>query len=301
MGHRKSATFSNYISVFDDTQSIFMKTPTRDSLMNLACHGNLTRDPSVPQHLNAEQKESIEMDVELQDLKKAAQSTRDELISEFHKLKKAEGASDPRFSELKQLQNSIRMRRKKLERRAQKTTRKEFFQNIGNQIIEQNHRGTPIAFTPDVTHIQPERRALAELEFKNRDVDTIDDEELLEDRIRSLELRLKLNSLHMPKALKKRIVFNHASKGASKQAVSFMESSSGLECPVCLGSTHLDPNARRYKYARKDVLQVHFRTHCLPFIFDHDGRKCDWPGCPETLFTLARYKRHLANIHKILL
>lgn len=116
-----------------------MKTPTRDSLINLACHSNLTQDPSVPQHLNAKQKESIEIDIELQDLKKAAQSTKDELISEFHKLKKAEGASNPRFSKLKQLQNSIRIRRKKLERRAQKITQKEFFQNISNQIIEQNH------------------------------------------------------------------------------------------------------------------------------------------------------------------
>jgi HD superfamily phosphohydrolase len=153
MGHRKSATFSNYMSVFNDTQSIFMQTPTRDSLLNLACHGNLTRDELAPQHLNAEQKESIEMDAELQDLKKAAKSTRDELISEFHKLKKAEGASDARFTEIKRLQQKIRTRRKQLERRAQKVARKEFFDSIGNRIIEQNQQGTPVTFTPDVSNI----------------------------------------------------------------------------------------------------------------------------------------------------
>ncbi|KAJ5928363.1 FluG domain protein [Penicillium verhagenii] len=299
MGHRKSATFSNYMSVFNDTQSIFMQTPTRDSLLNLACHGNLTRDASAPLHLNDEQKESIEMDTELQDLKRAAKSSKDELISEFHKLNKAEEASDPRFRELKRLQQEIRTRRKKLVRQAQKAARKEFFDSIGNQIIEQNHHGTPITFTPDVSHIQPERIALAELEFKNRDVDTIDDTELIEDRIRSLELRLKLNSLHMPKALKNRVVFKDGLKGELKEVVVPTESSSGLECPVCLGSTGLDPNARRYKYSRKDVLQAHFKTHRLPFIFEKRGRKCDWPGCPEVFFTLARYKLHLANIHKI--
>jgi len=299
MGHRKSATFSNYMSVFNDTQSIFMQTPTRDSLLNLACHRNLTRDASAPQKLNTKQKEAIETEAELHNLKKALKSTRDELISEFHKLKKAEGASDPRFSEIKQLQKKIRTRRKMLERRAQKTAREEFFDSIGNRIIEQNQQGTPLTFTPDVSHIQPERIALAELEFKNRDVDTIDDAELIEDRIRSLELRLKLNSLHIPQALKKRIVFKDRQKGASRQAVVPIESSSGLECPVCLGGTRLDPTARRYKYSRKDVLQVHFRTHRLPFFFQKPGRKCDWPHCLQVLPTLSQYKWHLADIHKI--
>ena len=118
MGYRRSATFLNYMSVFNDTQSIFIQTPTRDSLLNLACHGNLTRDESALQHLNAEQRESIETDAKLQDSKKAVKSTRDVLISEFHILRKAEGASDTRFTEMKRLQQKIRMRRKKLERRA---------------------------------------------------------------------------------------------------------------------------------------------------------------------------------------
>lgn len=44
---------------------------------------------------------------------------------------------------------------------------------------------------------------LADLEFKNRDVDKASDEELLEDRIRSLELRLTLHRLNVPPALQK--------------------------------------------------------------------------------------------------
>lgn len=51
----------------------------------------------------------------------------------------------------------------------------------------------------------PERQALADLEFKNRDMDAIDDAELIEDRIRSLELRLALYKLNIPKVLNKRI------------------------------------------------------------------------------------------------
>lgn len=106
--------------------------------MNLAYYRNLTRDALALQKLNTKQKEAIETEAELYDLKKAVKSTRDELISEFHKLKKAEGASDPRVSEMKQIQKKIRTRRKMLERRAQKIARKEFFDSIGNRIIEQN-------------------------------------------------------------------------------------------------------------------------------------------------------------------
>ena len=62
-------------------------------------------------------------------------------------------------------------------------------------------------FEPDTSHIQPERKELADIEFKNRDVDTIEDAELIKDKIRSLELRLRLHRLHVPKALRKRVTF----------------------------------------------------------------------------------------------
>ncbi|KAJ5259692.1 hypothetical protein N7524_008754 [Penicillium chrysogenum] len=48
IGHRKGGTFASYISVLDDTQSIYIGTPTRDPLLNLAIHTNLKRDASAP-------------------------------------------------------------------------------------------------------------------------------------------------------------------------------------------------------------------------------------------------------------
>ncbi|CAG8079571.1 unnamed protein product [Penicillium nalgiovense] len=315
MGHRKGGTFASYVSVLDDTQSIYMGTPTRDSLLNLAIHANLKRDASAPHDLSIEQKESLEMDSELRDLRKAHKSLRITLIAEFRHLQKAREANDARWHEYTRLQNKTWARQRKLYRKAKKTARDEFFQNIGNQIIERNHQGNPIIFTPDTSHIQPERRALSRLEFKNRDVDTLSDAELLEDRIQSLELRLKLHSLHVPRTLKKRIKFGqHVSKEAGatedfrwkypKKAGTDggllpSKSSTGLECPVCLGRNDLHPSARTYPYARKDVLKRHFETHKLPFVFNRDGRQCDYPGCLEVLFTLARYKIHLEDEHNI--
>lgn len=315
MGHRKGGTFASYVSVLDDTQSIYMGTPTRDSLLNLAIHANLKRDASAPQDLTIEQKESLEMDSELRDLRKAHKSLRITLLAEFRRLQKAREANDARWHEFIRLRNKIWARHRKLYRKAKKTARDEFFQNIGNQIIERNHQGNPIIFTPDASHIQPERRALSHLEFKNRDVDTVGDAELLEDRIQSLELRLKLHSLHVPRTLKKRIKFGqhvskkagatedfrwkHPKKTGTDRGLLLSKSSTGLECPVCLGRKDLHPSARTYPYARKDVLKRHFETHKLPFVFKRDGRQCDYPGCLEVLFTLARYKIHLEDDHNI--
>jgi hypothetical protein len=56
---------------------------------------------------------------------------------------------------------------------AKSDARAEFFREIGNRIIESNHLGEQIKFAPDDSRIQPERIALANFEFQNRDVDII--------------------------------------------------------------------------------------------------------------------------------
>lgn len=140
-------------------------------------------------------------------------------------------------------------------------------------------------FEPDTSHIQLERKALADLEFKNRDVDTVDDAELVEDRIRSVELRLEIHRLNVPKPLRKRVKFEANSTERADLLPFPMKSSSGLECTVCLGSTDIHPTAKQFEYARKDTIQKHFRTHKLPQIFPK-GRRCDIPGCAGILFAL---------------
>jgi hypothetical protein len=207
MGHRQGGTFANYISVMDDTQSIFMETPARKSLLSLATHASITRDPSAPQCLSPAQKDSVELDTKMVELKNECKTLRADLIMQYGQLKTAKDSGDKRSGELQKLQNKIKTRRKKLCDSTKNKARADFFRQVGNRIIESNHLGKQIEFTPNNSRIQPERITLANLEFKNRDVDKIDDEELLEDRIRSLELRLELHRLHVPSGLKAHIRF----------------------------------------------------------------------------------------------
>jgi hypothetical protein len=131
-------------------------------------------------------------------------------------------------------------------------------------------------------------------------VDKVNDAELVEDRIRSLELRLALHHLTVPKALQKRIRFDEPPADTGSENTIPLESDSGLECPVCLGASNVHVRARRFRYARKDTLQKHFETHKLPNIFPK-GRECDHPNCKEILHSLSGYKLHQAKKHRIIL
>ena len=75
----------------------------------------------------------------------------------------------------------------------------EYFNNVGNTIIEANYQGNPVSFDPNLSTL-PENRALGDLEFKNRDASDVSDEELLEDRIQSLEMRLSLYQIQVPRS-----------------------------------------------------------------------------------------------------
>ncbi|KAJ5120780.1 uncharacterized protein N7515_010168 [Penicillium bovifimosum] len=165
-------------------------------------------------------KHGLEKNLELAKLKQARKALREELIGR------------------------VRAVRKRLYDDTKKTMYDELFGNIRNQIIEQNHRGKLVKFKLETSYIQLERRVLTELEFKNRDIDSTDDTELVEDRIKSLELRLRLYKLN----------FSDSIQESKESFTDSTESSTSLKCLVCLGRSNIDPRVRRYLFCRKDAL-----------------------------------------------
>lgn len=70
MGHKRSGKFAYYVQVQDNTQSAFMETPARTSLIKLATNSSLTHDASVPQDLSDQQKQELEKNPNLTSLKR---------------------------------------------------------------------------------------------------------------------------------------------------------------------------------------------------------------------------------------
>lgn len=124
-----------------DTQSVFLGTPTRDALIALSTNSSLTRDPSAPQGLTREQLQRVEDDPELMKLENTRVAFREDLISEYGKISKV---TDPaKRDRYRQLGNQVRAERKKLQNQIDKEAYKQYFDNVGNTIIENNYTGGP--------------------------------------------------------------------------------------------------------------------------------------------------------------
>ncbi|QSS60564.1 hypothetical protein I7I51_05364 [Histoplasma capsulatum] len=151
----------------------------------------------------------------------------------------------------------IQSRRKKLQKEAFNKAYHDFFGNVGNDIIEKNYHGQDTSFVPDTSLVLPERKELAELDFQNRDASTVSDSQLLEDRIRSLELRLALHHLHIPKHLASNIVPTELARDKPFPTNFPTQSPTGLQCPDCLGNLDYHPAARQYTFSSKYALKSH--------------------------------------------
>jgi hypothetical protein len=114
-----------------------------------------------------------------------------------HQLHKACGTE--LFKEFTKAKNEVGAKRRKLHKTAKEAQHNDFVSSIGNHITEQNYQGQSVCFDPDTFHVVLKRTALADLEHTNRDADKINDAELAEDCIRSLEMRLALHRLDVPR------------------------------------------------------------------------------------------------------
>lgn len=101
----------------------------------------------------------------------------------------------------------------------------------------------------------PERKALIDLKFKNRDIDKINNAELIEDWIYSLELYLALYNLNIPRALQRRVCFNRPLINMITKNPASPKSETRLECPICLGHANIYPRAKSIYMLAK----IHYR------------------------------------------
>ena len=116
---------------------------------------------------------------------------RAQLIAIYHQIQK--GKLTDLYREFIKAANGVRAPKKKLLRSAEETQRKEFLglseMSLSSKTTKArrfNSIQIPLTFCPS-----------------GKDVDKVSDDELLEDRIRSLELRLTLHRLNVPPALQK--------------------------------------------------------------------------------------------------
>ncbi|PKX96489.1 uncharacterized protein P174DRAFT_457272 [Aspergillus novofumigatus IBT 16806] len=157
-GSRSAGAAANLRHLNEHSQNIIIghkRSSTFAYYVQLTTNLSLTHDASIPQDLSNQQK---------QELKKNPNLTN--LYREFQKAK-----------------HKVRVERKKLHKAAKEKQYKESFKGIRNHIIKGNYQGQLITFKLDTLYIVLERRALADLKFKNRDMYKVNDTKLVEDQI----------------------------------------------------------------------------------------------------------------------
>ncbi|OJD09731.1 hypothetical protein AJ78_08955 [Emergomyces pasteurianus Ep9510] len=238
MGHSRSGIFMAYLNelVNCDTQSVFLRTSTRDALIALSTNSSLTRDPSALQGLTREQLQQVENNQELMRLEQAH-----------------------------------------------------------NTIIENNYHKRATTFESNASSVLPERKALTALEFKNWDVSAVLDKQLVEDCIQSLELRLALDRLAVSQHLTRTPKSEHLTQ--SDYSDFLIQTSTGMECPECLGDVKRYSEARKFCYSSKYALQNHLKSQHIRYIDFFKTVLCDYSGCKALLLSLIKYYHHVTMIH----
>ena len=299
MGHSGSGIFQAYINelVDTDTQSVFLGTPTKDALIKLSTNSSITRDPSAPRRLTHAQRRSVERDPELMALERDRVEFRDSLIAEYGMLSKIKDMTI--LQEYRKRSNKVRTRRNRLLKKKEAEVYSGHFDNVGDTIIEMNYRGESCTYRPDTSSIPPERKTLAALEFQNRDVDTVPYDELVEDRNRSLELRLALSRLNTPRRLVSNLRLEYLANDIPFPDKSSDWSPTGLECPECLNNHRLHPQAQRFSYCNKYVLRDHLQTVHLERMDFSKLMLCSYPNCGKFLVSVTQYLHHVARVHEV--
>ncbi|KAL4870865.1 hypothetical protein BDV12DRAFT_184216 [Aspergillus spectabilis] len=240
---------------------------------------------SVPRDLSNQQKEELEKDSELSELKRKRDCFWADLITHHHQSHKAR--STVLFKEFTKAKNEVRAKRKKLHKTTNEAQHNDFFSSIGNHIIEQNYQGELVCFKPDTFHVVLEKIALVDLEFKNRDADQINDAELVEDYICPLEMCLAPHRLDVSRILQKRIRFDKPS------ADTLVEMTIPLQSETVLGSqaAHGIIKEAGLLELRRDMLEGHeaFRKIVR---FDRDcpdGKELEVPWAPCILSLILNY------------
>ncbi|KAL2360537.1 hypothetical protein RJZ56_006600 [Blastomyces dermatitidis] len=231
-----------------------------DAMIRLSTNSSITRDPSAPRGLTPAQRRSVEGGPNLMALERDCIEFRDALITGYGTLSKIKDMTI--LQDYRQRCNKVRTTRRLLLKETGDKAYQDHFDNIGDIIIEMNYSG----------------EALVAIEFQNRDVNTVPDEELMEDRIKSLDLRLTLSRLTIPRHLASR------PKALAEDILSNDKwSPSGLECPLCLNHDSFHPQAQQFSYCNKYVLRGHKEKTHLQHMDFSKAIRCSYLDCGKLL------------------
>lgn len=215
--------------------------------------------------------------------------------------------------QLRQLTDTIRLKRAKRDRQTVKDYREYYFHNRPTWDIERQARGEPDEeyIKPAIKLNIPERAKLADLICKQPADFTQD--EMLQKRIQAIDLIVALCSKR--ETSKRRRIRPRVTETPIKNESPGPEIESYptdpfpllldvRQCPDCFGDERLNFEERTFRYCRPRIRDDHFDNHHLPErerAFQRGASiRCEHPKCRTLkLEDLDHFRNHVASVHGV--
>ncbi|KAI9770756.1 MAG: hypothetical protein M1840_003006 [Geoglossum simile] len=296
MGHSRAEIYDKYYInqvVGTYTQSAYLGTPSKDALINLAGHMNLTRDPEAPNSIRPDLR-AVKLDPEVQALEDERAQLRADIIAKFGSIKSAAGTAlyDDYCITLADLRSrKEQVRRLKLDKDWQ-----GYFNNSSIRHIDEQRRGIAYTYTEVTpTFIFEERERLASLLCQNRDVMEMSEYEVYENRLNALQ---DIISLCGRREAPRQVSRQAYEESTEEDPDPFPISCLGTQCLFYLGESSLCHSARTFSFSHRDALIRHVSGHLRTRDWSKNP-SCPHPVCKTKLDSEMHFKNHAAIIHNI--
>ncbi|CRK29684.1 hypothetical protein BN1723_015696 [Verticillium longisporum] len=284
-----------------DLQNTFLEEETEDQLYRLFAHVSLTRDPRAKRDMvPAEVWANLPPDPEIVEL----EQQRTALKERSHRIR-----GRKHEAEIRQLTETIRMKRAGREAKIVDQYRKHYFYNRPTWNIERQARGEEEEeyVEPAIDLDIPERARLAEILCKQpKDlsetgihqlrIEAIDTMVALCDRRETIKRDRLRNRPQIDIPIKQ-----ETSEPARDIFPLLMDPT---QCPSCIGDERLSREERTFKYCRPVVRNDHFDDHHLAEreLAEQRGEliRCDHRRCrKEKLQHLDHFRNHVQSVHGV--
>ncbi|RFU72177.1 domain containing [Trichoderma arundinaceum] len=263
-----SSAYLNEIANFD-LQNAFLEEEKQDQLFRLFAHVTLTRDPRATRDMvPAEVWANTPPDPEIV----ALEEQRAALKQGHYRIAGCEDEKN-----IRQLSQTIRVKKAERERRIVKEYREFYFRNHSTWVIEAQARGEMEEEykEPEINLAIPERARLAEILCHQPDDWT--SEEIHRHRIESVDLMVALcdkkeTGKRSRTQLRTQIGQDVKQESPTPEVIFMPEAKPDIfpllmeatQCPDCIGDEQLPPMERTFRWCRTTVRNDHFDDQHLP-------------------------------------
>jgi Protein of unknown function (DUF3435) len=316
MNHRDAGIFQAYLNerVRCDVQAAFLGRPSADALIKAASHMSRYVDPRAPTELSVSNLNALKTHPDIVRARQLRDGLSKDIRAEFGTIQNSKGTK--LYQMYQKAEAGLRRQKTRLRKSALQESRKQFFEKIETQDINEQLDLSLLdldkdGWTPEIVeHDLEERRYIAQMLF-NEPSDLIE-EASLDRRICTIEAmvafcrvreapRQKRSKPCRDWGILEETVEKVQQADTGPSLSQFPMICTSTQCLFCLGSAGLPYESRTFCFSRPRKAREHVERQHLRFLPSNEPIPCPHPQCEEVLQGIIHFKNHAATVHNCFL